>query len=94
MFIISVNYVKPLEEVETLLSQHIEWLKKYYEAGIFIASGRQVPRTGGIILAKSIERVKLDEILKQDPFNNVAEYQVTEFAPSMSIDSLAELKSL
>lgn len=94
MFIISINYVKPLKEVEIVLSQHIEWLKKNYNLGIFIASGRKVPRTGGIILAKSIGRVKLDQILKQDPFNAVAEYQVTEFSPSMSIDSLAELKLL
>jgi uncharacterized protein YciI len=27
------------------------FLKKYYDAGNFLISGRQIPRTGGIIIA-------------------------------------------
>jgi uncharacterized protein YciI len=53
MFIVTLTYLKPVEEVDALMAGHIEWLKKGYDDGLFIASGRRVPRTGGVILAKS-----------------------------------------
>ncbi|AHM74454.1 YciI family protein [Yersinia hibernica] len=94
MFVVSLTYHQPLDIVEPLTESHKEWLKKYYAQGVFIASGRKVPRTGGIILAKSIERAMLDKILAEDPFNAVANYSVTEFIPSMAIESVEALKTL
>jgi uncharacterized protein YciI len=92
MYIINLTYHKPLDEVETLLPAHRQWLQKNYQQGIFLASGRKEPRTGGIILAKGIERSTLNTILAADPFNAVANYDVTEFIPSMTVDGLALLQ--
>ncbi|HFF1621959.1 TPA: YciI family protein [Yersinia enterocolitica] len=94
MFVDSLTYHQPIDVVEALTESHKDWLKKYYAQGVFIASGRKVPRTGGIILAKSIMREELDKILAEDPFNAVAHYEVTEFIPSMTIESVAALKTL
>ncbi|XBS70750.1 YciI family protein [Acerihabitans sp. KWT182] len=94
MFIVELTYEEPIEKVEELLEDHIAWLNKYYAAGVFVASGRKVPRNGGIIFAKSMDRAELNRVLAFDPFNAVANYKVTEFAPSMSIPSLAELKTI
>lgn len=94
MFVVSLTYHKPIDVVEALAESHKDWLKKYYAQDVFIASGRKVPRTGGIILVKSIERDQLDKILAEDPFNAVAEYSVTEFIPSMAIESVEALKTL
>lgn len=80
MYIISLTYHRPIEEVDGYLDQHIAWLKRYFEQGIFMASGRKNPRTGGVILVKDIERAQLDEILAEDPFNAVAHYEVTHVA--------------
>lgn len=93
MFIVSVNYVKPLDQIDSFLEEHIEFLKVQYEKKAFIVSGRKVPRTGGIILAKTKDKKELDEILKQDPFykNGVAEYDITEFIPSMTLPEFANL---
>jgi uncharacterized protein YciI len=93
MFIISINYLKSLEEIDSLLEEHIKFLKKQYAEKVFIASGRKVPRTGGIIIAKTENKEKLNAILKQDPFykNGAAEYQVTEFIPSMTLPEFANL---
>ena len=33
MFVISVSYIKPIEEVEKYLAAHIDFLKKYYDTG-------------------------------------------------------------
>ncbi len=52
MYIVSLTYHRPIEEVESHLEGHIAWLKHYFQAGSFIASGRKNPRTGGVILVK------------------------------------------
>ncbi len=93
MFIISLNYIESLEKVDALLESHVEFLKKQYDKQIFIASGRKVPRTGGVILARLKNRKELNSIIAQDPFykNGIAEYEVTEFVPSMT---LPEYKTL
>jgi uncharacterized protein YciI len=52
MFIVTLTYVRPLEELDTLMDAHVTWLKKHYASGLFVASGRQVPRKGGVILVR------------------------------------------
>ena len=85
MFIVSLTYTAPIEEIDRLLKAHAEYLKDEYALGSFIASGRKVPRTGGIILSNLADRAELETVLANDPFHKagVAEYEITEFAPSM-----------
>jgi len=95
MFIVSLNYRKSLEEVDSHLTSHVAYLKKQYEAGNFLASGRKIPRTGGIILSSIENREDLEEIIRQDPFHKhqIAEYEIIEFTPSMTCDELEFLKN-
>ncbi len=92
MFVIVLRYIKPLEEVDKLVASHIEFLEQQYRAGIFLASGARVPRTGGVILATCDDKTKLLEILKQDPFSiaQVAEYDCIEFTPSRMREGFAQ----
>ena len=53
MFIVNLTYIKPLDAVEKYLEKHIDFLNQYYTKGLFIASGRKNPRTGGIILMRA-----------------------------------------
>jgi len=94
MFIISLTYIVDLKEIDELLPKHIEYLKTQYKKGTFIASGRKIPRTGGIIFSKVENIQKLEEILEQDPFkiNNLARYDIQEFIPSMTSDEFLNLK--
>lgn len=80
MYIVSLTYHRPIEEVDNHLEGHIAWLKHYFQAGSFIASGRKNPRTGGVILVKAMERSQLDAILAEDPFTAIANYEVTDVA--------------
>lgn len=84
MVIISLHYIKPVEDVEKHLQAHIAFLEKYYAAGIFICSGRKIPRTGGLIIAKGASREQIEAIIREDPFhsNGIADYELTEFTPS------------
>ena len=94
MFIVSLTYIVDLEKVDELLPLHVDYLKTQYKKGNFIASGRKIPRTGGIILSKLDGIEKLEEVLNQDPFkiNNLAEYTIEEFIPSMTSDDFVNLK--
>lgn len=87
MFIAILTYKKPLSEVDRFLAAHREYLAKHYAAGDFIASGPQTPRVGGVIMMKATDHAAVDAIIAQDPFNinDIADYQIVEFAPSMVI---------
>ena len=86
MFVISLNYIVPLEELDKHMTSHVKYLQKYYKQNVFIASGRKVPRTGGIILALCESKELLDKILQEDPFykHRLAEFTVTEFLTSQT----------
>ena len=95
MFVISLNYLKPLSEVDKFVAEHREFLERHYASGHFLLSGRKEPRVGGIILAKAATRTELESIIKNDPFNRekIAEYEIIEFIPSMSTETLAGFKA-
>ena len=96
MFIVTLTYIRPLEELDVLMDAHIAWLKKHYESGLFVASGRQVPRKGGVILARSGDREALEAVLVRDPFvqNGAARTEIMEFVPSMTAPGAEVLKTL
>lgn len=54
MYLIILTYQKDLSEVEKHLEAHHAYLDKHYASGYFVASGAQVPRTGGVILTYQI----------------------------------------
>ena len=93
MFIISLHYIVPLEKLDAHMTEHVKYLLKYYKQNVFVASGRKVPRTGGIILALADSKEALDEIIHEDPFyiHKLAEFTVTEFLTSQSHPDLKKL---
>ena len=86
MFIIDLTYVVPLEKLDAHMAEHVKFLKKYYAKNVFIASGRKIPRTGGIILALADSKEKVEKILEEDPFFflQLAKFQITKFQTSQS----------
>jgi uncharacterized protein YciI len=96
MFIVSLTYKRPLEEVDRHLDAHVAYLKQEYANGNFIASGRKVPRTGGVILCNVRTRDKLEAILAKDPFHiaGISDYEIMEFMPSMVAKGFEKLKEL
>lgn len=93
LYVVTLTYIKPLEEVDAHIPAHIEWLKQGYADGVFLASGRQVPRVGGVILAQCASKELLLERLHHDPFsqNNLVETVITAFEPSMCAEALKTL---
>jgi uncharacterized protein YciI len=84
LFIVILSYKVALEKIDAFRSAHLDFLSNYYAKEFFIASGPQMPRKGGIIIAKCDSKDALQEILKQDPFaaNDLATYEIIEFSPT------------
>lgn len=92
MYIVYLNYFRPIEDVEALLAPHITWLDQHFNSGDFIAAGRKDPRTGGMIMVKAMPRARLDHILADDPFVAVAHYEVINVNITRAADEVAVLK--
>lgn len=84
MFIIILTYQKEITEVEKQLEAHRAYLEANYQSGNFIASGRQEPRTGGIILCRASDKNAVHELIKSDPFyiHEIAKYDIIQFEPT------------
>lgn len=94
MFVISITYTKSTREIDALLTAHRQFLTEQYTAGVFLMSGRKVPRSGGVIIADAPDRAALEAIIENDPFyvDGVATYDIIEFVPSMTAAALAEFQ--
>jgi len=93
VFVIVLTYVKPLPEVDALMRDHMAWLNEQYAAGRFVVSGRQIPRTGGVILARGDDREEIEAIAAADPFvtGGVATAEIIQFRASQSAEGFGEL---
>lgn len=94
MFIINLTYKVTLEQVDAHLADHITYLEEQYAAGNFIASGRKIPRTGGVIFSKMASKDALTEVLNQDPFykHDLVTCDIIEFIPTMTSEEFSILK--
>ena len=93
LFVITLIYKAPLEKVDEFRKEHLEFVDTYYKNGLFMVSGPQVPRIGGVIIARSNDILVLKDVLSKDPFiiNNLAEYQIIEFNPTRCIPELENI---
>jgi uncharacterized protein YciI len=84
MFVIELTYRADLAAVDAAMTEHVAFLKKHYAAGTFVASGRKIPRDGGIILAVGSSREALEATMQEDPFVRLglADCRVIEFRTS------------
>ena len=84
LFIIDLHYIAPLEKLDEAMKDHVAFLDSHYQAGHFIASGRKVPRTGGVIIARGGSKEEVQECMLNDPFCKLglSSFTVTEFLAS------------
>lgn len=86
IYVVVLTYVRPLDEIDEQIPAHVEWLKQGYADGVFLASGRRIPRTGGVIMARSDSLEALQARLSQDPFQKqgLARAEIISFDASMT----------
>ncbi|ARU16341.1 YciI family protein [Croceicoccus marinus] len=93
MFILDITYTAPTERMDELLPDHVAWLEKGRDAGRFVAWGRKVPRTGGMVFAVGV-RVEIEAEAQRDPFvaNGAASVTVIEFDAKFAAEGLEALR--
>ena len=81
--VVILSYLKPLDQVDALMTDHVAWLTKGFESGEFVVAGRQNPREGGVILMRG-DAAAVTAIANTDPFvtGGVARAQVIAFNAS------------
>lgn len=91
LFLILLDYQRPLSEVDAHIEAHRAFLTRHYMAGHFLLSGRKSPRTGGVILAKANALHEVTRWIADDPFcqARVASYQVVAWEPTMVAEDVS-----
>ena len=92
MFVVELTYQVPLAAIDARMKEHMAFLRRQYASGNFLVSGRQVPRTGGIILAVGESKEKIEAIMREDPFvsHGLATVRVVEFRASQKADDIQQ----
>jgi uncharacterized protein YciI len=82
-FLVLIEYKTDIENIVRVTEQHRAHLKKGYEQGMFLISGPRIPRTGGLVIAKSSSLEQLESFFSDDPYyiHSYAEYKFIEFDP-------------
>jgi uncharacterized protein YciI len=91
-----LRYRRPLDEVLTLIEPHRAYLRTLKDAGVLIASGPFVPRTGAALLLRvpdDAPQSALDRIRDDDPFTRegMVQYEVWPWAPAIGREDLDRL---
>lgn len=89
-FLLISTYTAPLERVEELVPAHRQYLQEQFARGLFVVSGRRVPWTGGVIVARG-GRAEVEAAVAADPFTRagVAETEIVEFEPLFGSEKLS-----
>lgn len=84
MYLILLQYIRPVAAIEHYMDQHRAFLEKYYKSGQFIMSGRRKPKSGGLIICKASSRKEVEQIMSEDPLDKfqLALYEIIEFEPT------------
>jgi uncharacterized protein YciI len=93
VFVIELTYKAELADIDAAMPPHVAYLKKYYDAGTFVLSGRKIPRDGGVIVAVGESRERIEAIAREDPFHarGLSDFRVIEFRASQRSDDLQKL---
>lgn len=90
MYLILLQYIRPVAAIEHYMEQHRAFLDKYYKSGKFILAGRRKPKSGGLIICKAGSRREVEEIMSEDPLDKfqLALYEIIEFEPTSYVNEL------
>jgi len=82
LYLIVVDYLVPLAQVEAQLEPHRAWVDQGFADGVFLLSGPCVPREGGAIIAHGEDRAAIEARVATDPFHTagVARHRIVEVA--------------
>lgn len=83
LFAVLMHYEKPLQEVDAVRAEHVDYLERQAAQGAILAWGRRDPPVGGLFIAAAPDRATLEAALSEDPYvtSGVARPEIVEFRP-------------
>jgi uncharacterized protein YciI len=93
VFVIELIYKVPLEQIDAAMKAHVAFLDRAYATGVFLVSGRKIPRDGGVILAAGDDRAAIEALIAEDPFvkGGLADVRIVQFRASQRAKDVAGL---
>lgn len=94
MFIVFLKFAANKAQAPRFMDGHNAWIKRGFEAGVFLLAGSLPPGLGGGILAHNIARAELEALVAEDPFvaEQVVTAEILEIAPGRPDERLAFLR--
>jgi uncharacterized protein YciI len=93
MFIVLLKFSENKVQAPDFMAGHNEWIKRGFDAGLFLMAGSLQPQIGGGILAHNASRAEVEAFVNEDPFvkENVVSPEIMEFSPAKAEGRLAFL---
>ena len=89
-FVVTIEYIKPMEMVEEHTPAHREFSAGLKDKGMLLFSGPFNPRTGGMLVMQAEDMNQAVSAFDEDPFKklDIAKYQVREWVPKVGLERL------
>ena len=84
MFIVLLKFSDHKAKASQFMEGHKEWIKRGFDAGVFLLAGSLPPNLGGGIVAHNTSLPDLQGRVNDDPFviENVVAAEIFEISPS------------
>ena len=84
MYLMISTYLRPLDEVDAVRPEHIEFVAGLTETGVCVASGRRQPPVGGILLLDVATEDEARAVIADDPYvtGGFARYEPVGWTPT------------
>ncbi|GAB2903862.1 hypothetical protein GCM10027202_36140 [Microvirgula curvata] len=93
LFAITLNYLRPEQEVQTQLEGHKTWLADNIRQGPILFAGPLVSGTGGFILAHGEQETDMQQMIAADPFDihQLASFSIQAIAPAIRAEQFPQI---
>lgn len=83
MFVINIKYDVSFEEIQTILPEHRNYLKEFYDKNKLVCSGPKSTLDGGFVMTRFTDEQEVKDFIENDPFKtaNFATYSFFSFNP-------------
>src|SRR5258708_2618940 len=93
MFLVLLKFSGNKDQAAQFVEGHNAWIKRGFDAGVFLLTGSLQPKLGGAILAHDTSLPDLQARVKEDPFvaHGVVSAEILEITPAQTDERLAFL---
>ncbi len=83
MFIVLLKFSDNKARAGQFMEAHMEWIKRGFDAGVFLLTGSIKPNLGGGVMAYNISLAELKKRVNEDPFiiENIVSAEIIEISP-------------